>query len=63
MDVPPGCRFHPRCPRCLGDVCSTQEPPWREGEGDHRICCHIELDTLARLQAETIVLAEEGAGA
>ena len=21
MDVPPGCRFHPRCPRLLGEVC------------------------------------------
>ena len=47
MDVPPGCRFHPRCPRFLGDVCATQEPPWREGEGDHRIYCHIPLDELA----------------
>ena len=59
MDVPPGCRFHPRCPRCLGDICREQEPPWREGEGEHRICCHIPLDELARLQAETLVLAEE----
>ena len=59
MNVPPGCRFHPRCPRCLGDICREQEPPWREGEGEHRICCHIPLDELARLQAETLVLAEE----
>ena len=28
-----------------------QEPPWREGAGDHRIYCHIPLDELARLQA------------
>jgi peptide/nickel transport system ATP-binding protein len=63
MDVPAGCRFHPRCPRVLGDVCATEEPPWREGEGDHRIYCHIPLDELSRLQAETLVLAdlEEGA--
>jgi peptide/nickel transport system ATP-binding protein len=63
MDVPPGCRFHPRCPRFLGDVCATQEPPWREGEGDHRIYCHIPLDELARLQAETLVLADQEGGA
>jgi peptide/nickel transport system ATP-binding protein len=56
MNVPTGCRFHPRCPRCLGDVCREQEPPWREGEGDHRIYCHIPLDDLARLQAGTLVL-------
>ena len=62
MNVPSGCRFHPRCPRMLGDVCREQEPPWREGEGDHRIYCHIPLEELARLQAETLVLdAEESA--
>ena len=60
MDVPPGCRFHPRCPRFLGDICREQEPPWREGEGDHRIYCHIPLDELASLQAETIVLDGRG---
>jgi peptide/nickel transport system ATP-binding protein len=63
MDVPPGCRFHPRCPRCLGDICREQEPPWREGEGDHRIYCHIPLDELTRLQAETLVLGDAGVSA
>jgi peptide/nickel transport system ATP-binding protein len=63
MFVPSGCRFHPRCPRFLGDVCVEQEPPWREGEGDHRIYCHIPLEELARLQAETLVLADQGEGA
>jgi peptide/nickel transport system ATP-binding protein len=59
MDVPSGCRFHPRCPRFLGDICREQEPPWREGEGEHRICCHIPLSDLARLQAETLKLGSE----
>jgi len=63
MFVPSGCRFHPRCPRCLGEVCVEQEPPWREGEGDHRIYCHIPLEELARLQAETLVLADQVEGA
>ena len=63
MDVPPGCRFHPRCPRRLGDLCREQEPPWRDGEGEHRIYCHIPLDELARLQAETLVLVAAEAGA
>ncbi len=62
MDVPPGCRFHPRCPRCLGEVCRTEEPPWRVGEGDHRIYCHIPLDELARAQAETLVLSDAAGG-
>ena len=32
-DIPSGCRFHPRCPRLLGDICMEQEPPWRLGDG------------------------------
>jgi len=59
MHVPTGCRFHPRCPRFLGDLCVNEEPPWREGEGDHRIYCHIPLDELSRLQAETLVFADD----
>ena len=62
MEVPSGCRFHPRCPRFLGDVCVNEEPPWREGEGDHRIYCHIPLDELARLQAETLVFGDDDPG-
>jgi peptide/nickel transport system ATP-binding protein len=60
MHVPSGCRFHPRCPRFLGDICVNQEPPWREGEGDHRIYCHIPLGELSRLQAGTLVFGDEG---
>jgi len=62
MDVPAGCRFHPRCPRVLGDICAEQEPPWREGEGDHHVYCHIPLDELVRVQAETLVLGESEGG-
>ena len=41
MDVPPGCRFHPRCPRFLGDICVQQEPPWREhGDGPPHLLSH-----------------------
>ena len=41
IDPPTGCRFHTRCPRFLGDVCETQEPPWQEDSGGHRYRCHI----------------------
>jgi len=41
LDIPTGCRFHPRCPRFLGDLCVESEPPWRDGEEGHRILCHI----------------------
>lgn len=52
--VPAGCRFHTRCPRKIGSICETQTPPWREGRNDHRIYCHIPLEELRRLQADTI---------
>jgi peptide/nickel transport system ATP-binding protein len=49
-EIPSGCRFHPRCPRCLGDICREQEPPWQTAASDHAIYCHIPLHELARLQ-------------
>jgi len=39
-DVPSGCRFHPRCPRKIGEVCETKEPA-EHLEGDHNIKCHL----------------------
>ncbi|GAB4248463.1 MAG: dipeptide ABC transporter ATP-binding protein [Thermoleophilia bacterium] len=62
LNIPPGCRFHPRCPRLLGDICREQEPPWRQGEGDHWINCHIPLEELGALQAESIVFGDHGEG-
>ena len=47
---PTGCRFHTRCPRFLGDVCRTIEPPWQEDDGGHRYRCHIAPRDLAGLQ-------------
>jgi peptide/nickel transport system ATP-binding protein len=54
MNVPPGCRFHTRCPRKIGDICETVEPPWRDGEQDHTICCHIPLEELALAQLDVL---------
>ncbi|MCL5942652.1 MAG: ABC transporter ATP-binding protein, partial [Actinobacteria bacterium] len=62
LNIPSGCRFHPRCPRLLGDICREQEPPWRQGEGDHWINCHIPLEELRALQAESIVFGDQGEG-
>jgi peptide/nickel transport system ATP-binding protein len=42
--VPQGCVFHTRCPRKLGPVCETEEPPLHLGaEPGHQIRCHIPL--------------------
>jgi len=51
IDVPPGCAFHPRCPRFRGPICAAEPPPWRVGPGGHRIACQIPLEELADLQA------------
>jgi peptide/nickel transport system ATP-binding protein len=63
INVPSGCRFHPRCPRCLGEICSTEEPPWQEGEGGHWIYCHIPRDTLREFEAHTIEIKRPREGA
>lgn len=38
-DLPSGCKFHPRCPKCM-DICRSQEPPVCQ-HGNHKICCHL----------------------
>jgi peptide/nickel transport system ATP-binding protein len=50
-DPPSGCVFHTRCPRFLGEICSTVEPPLVEVEPEHAMRCHIPVDELRRLQA------------
>ncbi|MEA2070192.1 MAG: ABC transporter ATP-binding protein [Asgard group archaeon] len=40
MDVPPGCRFHPRCYKSDGDKCVKEDPPVVEVEPGHYVKCH-----------------------
>jgi oligopeptide/dipeptide ABC transporter ATP-binding protein len=39
-DPPPGCKFHPRC-RYAQEVCSQENPEWRELYDDHWVACHL----------------------
>ncbi len=50
--VPSGCRFHPRCPRYLGELCQTQAPPWQTDEQGRHYRCHIPPHELKALQTE-----------
>jgi peptide/nickel transport system ATP-binding protein len=59
-DPPTGCRFHTRCPRFLGELCTTVEPPWQSTPDGERYRCHIEPDELARLQAGDAEAAPAG---
>ena len=49
-DPPSGCVFHTRCPRKLGAICETTEPPLEESEAGHAMSCHIPLEELRALQ-------------
>jgi peptide/nickel transport system ATP-binding protein len=57
---PSGCVFHTRCPRFLGDVCVSTEPPLAEAEPGHSIRCHIPLEELRQLQGDEVTVAGAG---
>jgi len=42
LSIPPGCPFHPRCPRAVDRCRSVPPPDWRRGE--HRAACHLAGD-------------------
>lgn len=43
IDIPPGCPFHPRCPRKI-DICGKKVPGLKES-GDRDISCHLYEDS------------------
>jgi oligopeptide/dipeptide ABC transporter ATP-binding protein len=40
VNIPPGCRYHPRCPYAE-PLCREQEPPLRELRPGHLAACHF----------------------
>jgi len=40
VNPPSGCRFHPRCNVCIGDVCRMKEPPLVDTGNGHSVACH-----------------------
>jgi len=44
LDIPSGCRFHPRC-RYAEDICRRQAPPLEEKTAAHHAACHFS-DTI-----------------
>lgn len=40
LDIPKGCRFHPRCP-FMFDRCKTDEPELKKVGDDHKVSCHL----------------------
>lgn len=41
VNVPKGCRFHPRCTYYIKGVCDTQEPKLQEIGKDHLVACYL----------------------
>jgi peptide/nickel transport system ATP-binding protein len=60
IDVPAGCRFHPRCPRYLGDICREQTPPWQLTDSGSHILCHIPWPELKAQQKPAASNGGEG---
>jgi oligopeptide/dipeptide ABC transporter ATP-binding protein len=40
INLPTGCRFHPRCP-IAEDICSSEKPPFRQINATHGVECHL----------------------
>jgi len=53
--LPPGCRFHPRCPLGERSVCQTVDPPLQPVAAGHSVACHFP-------QSAESLLAEAGRG-
>jgi len=41
INPPSGCRFHPRCPYAIEDLCSKEEPKMKEISPNHFVACHL----------------------
>ena len=41
LNIPPGCRFHSRCPEAQG-LCSAENPVLKDIGGNHTIACHLQ---------------------
>jgi len=50
---PTGCRFHPRCPRIIEDLCDSEEPPEFEPSPGHFAECWLYKDADSRPNAPT----------
>lgn len=40
LDPPQGCRFHPRCHRCI-DICTNVKPEYTVFGDEHFVACHV----------------------
>jgi len=41
INMPAGCRFHPRCPRFMKNKCEIEEPELREVKAGQQVACYL----------------------
>jgi peptide/nickel transport system ATP-binding protein len=51
LNPPSGCRFHTRCPHCMGDICITEQPRWLDTGTGKRILCHLPMEELKKMRS------------
>ena len=61
VDPKPGCRFASRCPRKIGSICETQDPPLLSFGDNHRLYCHIPREELMKMRPVIRYAGEEKA--
>ena len=49
MNPPAGCKFHTRCPRCMG-ICKEKAPERYQISEDHYVYCHLYDDKIKETQ-------------
>lgn len=54
LDVPPGCRLHPRCPLAQ-DICRSAEPPLTPLADGHASARHFAEEARAGWAGEKVV--------
>ena len=47
-NIPPGCRFHTRCPRMQPGLCDRVDPPYVRPGADRVSACHFADEVIAR---------------
>jgi peptide/nickel transport system ATP-binding protein len=52
LDMPPGCRFSPRCEKSMS-ICNSQEPPMFRLSEDRRVSCWLEKKSDGGKSTET----------
>ncbi|USG63165.1 ABC transporter ATP-binding protein [Sneathiella marina] len=59
VNPPPGCPFQTRCPRKIGSICETDDPPIKDMGNGHMIGCHLDADVFAAMEPVIVIHNED----